>query len=76
MISYALRSHIMRTTLDINEQLLQKVMHLSHVRTKKQAVHLSMKAFIRQKHLERLAGRLGKGDIHLKLDDLAKMRAR
>ena len=52
----------MRTTIDINEGLLQQVMKLAHVPTKKQAVALSLETFIRQKRIERLANRLGKGE--------------
>ena len=66
----------MRTTIDINERLLGRVMNLAHVRTKKEAVRLSLETFIRQKRLGRLASRLGKGGFHLSLEALEKMRAR
>ena len=66
----------MRTTIDINKGLLQQVMKLAHVPTKKQAVVLSLETFIRQKRIERLANRLGKGEFCLSQEDLEKMRAR
>ncbi len=66
----------MRTTIDINESLIQQVMKLAHVPTKKAAISLSLEAFIRQKRLERLANRLGKGEFCLSQEDLKKMRSR
>ncbi len=66
----------MRTTLDINEKLLRLVMSLSRARTKKEAVDMSLLAYIRQKRLERLAGRLGKGTLSLSAKDLDELRSR
>ncbi len=65
----------MRTTIDINNKLLKEVMWLSSAQTKKEAVTISFKAFIRQKRIERLAKRLGKGTLSLNQKDLADMRA-
>ncbi len=66
----------MRTTLDIQENLLKEVMDLSHVPTKKEAVNLSLEAFIRQKRIERLTRRLGTGEVQLTHQDLKTMRSR
>lgn len=66
----------MRTTLDIMENLLKEVMDLAHVPTKKEAVNLSLEAFIRQKRIERLTRRLGKGEIQLTFQDLKIMRSK
>ncbi len=66
----------MRTTLDIDEVLLKTVMDMSHVSTKKDAINLSLEAFIRQKRLERLARRLGKGGHRLTHQDLKIMRSK
>ena len=66
----------MRTTLDINMHVLKEVMLLSKSQTKKEAVNLSLKAFLRQKHLENLARRLGAGKHSLTAQDLKTMRSR
>ena len=67
---------LMRTTIDINDELLKEVMKLSNVQTKKEAVTISFKSFIRQKKLELLAQRLGKGSLSLTPKDLENMRIR
>ncbi|MBI1976161.1 MAG: type II toxin-antitoxin system VapB family antitoxin [Candidatus Omnitrophica bacterium] len=66
----------MRTTIDINEGLLKKVIRLAKVKTKKEAVALSMEAFLHQKRLQNLVSRLGRGQLRLTQSDLGKMRER
>ena len=66
----------MRTTIDINDTLFQEVIQLSHAKTKKEAVKISLESFIKQKRIELLAKRLGKGNISLNLKDLENMRVR
>lgn len=66
----------MRTTIDINEKLLKTVIGLSEASTKKEAVELSLEAFIHQKRIERLTKRLNQGTILLSRHDLHRMRSR
>jgi len=66
----------MRTTIDINDILLKEVMKLSHAQTKKEAVTISFQSFIKQKKVERLTKRLGKGSLTLNHKDLEAMRVR
>lgn len=66
----------MRTTIDINDDLLKEVMSLSHVQTKKEAVEISFQSFIKQKRIERLTKRLGSGILSLNQKDLKEMRSR
>ena len=64
----------MRTTIDINESLVEKVKKLLGVKTKKDAVEYSLEFLIREKQRERLRKKIGKADLDLTLDELEKMR--
>ena len=66
----------MRTTIDINDDLLKEVMTLSNVQTKKEAVEISFQSFIKQKRIERLTKRLGSGILSLSHKDLKEIRSR
>jgi Arc/MetJ family transcription regulator len=55
-----------RTTLNLDENLLKEVMTITGAKTKTQAIHLAMAEFIRQRRLEGLKTLSGK--IHLNLD--------
>ena len=66
----------MRTTIDINDDLLKEVMTLSNVQTKKEAVEISFQSFIKQKRIERLTKRLGSGILSLNHKDLKEIRSR
>ena len=64
----------MRTTIDINSELLQEAQRLSNVSTKKALVELSLKTFIRQKKKENLKSMIGNFDLDLNQDELERMR--
>jgi Arc/MetJ family transcription regulator len=64
----------MRTTIDINESLVEKVKKILGVKTKKDAVEYSLEFLIREKQRERLRKKIGKTDLDLTLDELEKMR--
>ncbi|VAX35205.1 hypothetical protein MNBD_UNCLBAC01-227 [hydrothermal vent metagenome] len=66
----------MRTTIDINNDLLNEVMALSHVQTKKEAVEISFQSFIKQKRIERLIKRMGSGILSLTQKNLKEARSR
>ena len=64
----------MRTTINIDKILLEEALKLSNVRTKKELINLSLKEFVRRRHLEKLKNRLGKYDLSLDLSSLEKIR--
>jgi len=65
----------MRTTLDLDVELLENVQRLSGATTKKQAVEMALREFVRLKKREELAARIGNwDDFGLTLADLEKMR--
>lgn len=64
----------MRTTVDINNDLLKEAQMLSNVSTKKALIELSLKTFIKQKKKENLKSILGNFDLNLDQDKLERMR--
>lgn len=64
----------MRTTIDLDEDLVREAMALLGVKTKREAVRRSLEALIRQRRRERLRARLGKVDLDLSLEELEAMR--
>jgi len=64
----------MRTTINIDKGLLEEALKLSNIRTKKELINLSLKEFIRRRHLRKLKRRLGKCDLDLNLSSLEEMR--
>ncbi len=65
----------MRTTIDINEDLINEVMKKAGVKTKKEAIATAMKDYLRFKKFEELKELVGNYDaFDLTLSDLKKMR--
>ena len=64
----------MRTTIDINEKLVEKVKNILGLKTKKDAVEYSLEFLIREKQRERLRKKIGQTDLNLTLDELEKIR--
>jgi Arc/MetJ family transcription regulator len=58
----------MRTNIDINEDLLSKVLQLSHAKTKKEAIDQALQNYLRilsQKELLKLKGKIKwEGDLN------------
>ena len=65
----------MRTTIEINEQLLREAMTVTGTKKKRQCIELALQEVIRQKRIERLIQRLGKTPLTIDTDDLDRMRA-
>jgi len=63
----------MRTTLDLNEQLIAELMKATAAKTKTEAIHLAAQEVIRRKKLDQLKGL--SGTIRLDLDWKALERA-
>ena len=65
----------MRTTIDINEELIRDVMEKARVKTKKDAIVIALKDYQKHKKIEELKALIGNFDtFDLTLDDLMKMR--
>jgi len=64
----------MRTTLELDEGLVREAMRLLGVKTKREAVRRALEAVIAEKRRERLRARLGRLELDLTLEDLARMR--
>lgn len=65
----------MRTTLEIDDKLLKQAQVLAGAKTKKEVIHRSLEALIRQQRIERLLGKLGRFPLDLTPGKLAKLRA-
>jgi Arc/MetJ family transcription regulator len=65
----------MRTTLDIDAQLLERVVKATGARSKKKAIEQAMKEFLRAKHREELSEIIGNYEqFALTIKKLEKMR--
>jgi len=65
---------LMRTTVDLDDELIREVMDLLGVKTKRAAIQRSLQELIRQTRRERLRGKLGKLRLDLSFNDLERMR--
>ncbi len=63
----------MKTTLDLSEDLMERVIELSGKKTKRDAVTIAMEEFVRQKSIEALINLGGKVELVESYED---MRAR
>jgi Arc/MetJ family transcription regulator len=65
----------MKTTLDIDDVMLRKVMEASHSRTKKGAIVAALTEYLRLKKRQELKGLIGNySEFDLTISDLRKMR--
>ena len=64
-----------RTTEELDENLLQDAMAATDVKKKRQILELALREIVRQRRLERLRQRLGKTPLTITTEDLQQMRA-
>ena len=64
----------MRTTLEIDDRLMKQALALTNARTKKELIHRSLEALIRQRRIDRLLGKLGRFPLELTSKRLTKLR--
>jgi len=64
----------MRTTVDIDKELLERAKALTKIRTNKELINISLKELIRRKYLQRLRNKIGNFEIDLDLKELEKIR--
>lgn len=73
-IKICLEVMLMRTTLDLEEELLREAMKLLGVKTKREAVERALQRIIAEKRREQLRAKLGQLDLALSPKDLEEMR--
>ena len=66
----------MKTTLEVDELLLDQVKEILGTRTIRQTVEQSLRAVVRQRAMERLADAAGTVEFDLTIDRLRKQRKR
>jgi Arc/MetJ family transcription regulator len=65
----------MRTTLDIDAELIEKVVKITGARSKKKAIEIAMREFLRAKRRKELSDLIGNYEgFGVTLRDLQKMR--
>ena len=64
----------MRTTIDLDDDLVKEAMDLLGVKTKRAAIQRSLQEIIRRERRKRLKGKFGRLDLQLTLNDLDRMR--
>jgi Arc/MetJ family transcription regulator len=65
---------MMKTLVDINEDVLRKAMELSEAETKKEVIALALQELVRSKLREKLRQSAGSGMIQTRLSDLKRIR--
>ena len=64
----------MRSTLEIDDKLMEEATLLTAAKTKKEVVRLALETLIRLKRREKLKSRLGKFPLELTLKELSELR--
>lgn len=65
-----------KTTVFVDEVLIEVALKASKLRTKREVIEAGLKELVRKKNRDLLRGELGTFDIDLSLDELKKRRAR
>jgi Arc/MetJ family transcription regulator len=65
----------MRSTIDLNPELLEKTMRITGAKTKKELINLSLEELLRASYRVRLKSRLGHCPLDLTLKKLEQLRA-
>jgi Arc/MetJ family transcription regulator len=63
-----------RTTLVIDEQLLKEARELSGAKTKKEAIEIALREFVRRMRLRKIATHAGKVELALSQEELRRLR--
>ena len=63
-----------RTTVDIDEKLLERAFAVSDERTKKALIEASLREYVRTRARERLREMLGNFELELTYEELMKLR--
>jgi Arc/MetJ family transcription regulator len=63
-----------KTTVQIDEKLLQKAIEAIGAKTKKEAIEAGLQELVRQRYREALRKELGTYDLELTLEELEQLR--
>jgi Arc/MetJ family transcription regulator len=63
-----------RTTVDIDEALMEEALTVSEVSTKKGVIEEALREFVRARRIESLRRKLGNFELDLTYEDLMRMR--
>ena len=63
-----------RTTVNIDEELMEEALTVSEVSTKKGVIEEALREFVRARRIESLRRRLGNFDLGLTYEELRQMR--
>lgn len=63
-----------KTTVQIDERLLEEAMKATGAKTKKEAIEAGLRSLVRNKNREALRKELGTFDLDLTLNELERMR--
>ena len=63
-----------RTTLVIDEQLLKEAQRLSGAKTKKEAIEIALREFVRRMRLRKIATHAGRVELVLSQEELRRIR--
>jgi Arc/MetJ family transcription regulator len=63
-----------KTLINIDEGLLDEARRLAKVRTKRDAVHVALREFVRRRRIERLVAAAGKSSMRWTPADIRRMR--
>lgn len=66
---------LVRTTIELDEKLLQEAMIATGAKKKRQLIELALQEVVRQRRIDRLRQRLGKTPLTITGEDLRRMRA-
>ncbi|HEU4759028.1 MAG TPA: type II toxin-antitoxin system VapB family antitoxin [Dehalococcoidia bacterium] len=64
----------MRTTVDIDEELLERARHVSRGKTKKAVIEEALAEFVNARRRDALGKMIGTFELDLTLEELRKMR--
>jgi len=65
----------MKTTVEIDNDLIREAMKALNVKTKRQAIEAGLREVVRRKNLAALRTELGTFDLDLDLDELERRRS-
>ena len=65
----------MRTTIDIDDKLLEEARQLVHPKSKRELIEFSLQELVRREHLKRLVGRFGRTPM-ISRAELLRLRRR
>ncbi len=65
---------IVRSTIDIDDELFEEAKRLTSIKTKKELINLSLRELIRKKRLEHLLSLYGTFPVDLTLKDIENFR--